>query len=231
MIKVFIVEEAPYLLDDMVSYLNHQGFDCSGGSDAKSVDNLISKNLPDIVVLDWRLSDDEGLLIAQQLRNDARTNQIGIIFLTSRGRLDDRVIGLKFVDSYHIKPIDLRELAAVISSIYRRLSTNSFTPELVWQLHEKTLELYSPDGVALTISYREFIILRELALSPTNPVSAQQIVETWGENWLTYEKNRLELLLSRLRAKIKLIHNDKSNPIRAMRNQGYHLMIPIELTE
>jgi DNA-binding response OmpR family regulator len=81
----------------------------------------------------------------------------------------------------------------------------------------------------LSLSHREFILLRELAQSSNAPVSAKQIIEAWGENWLHYEKNRLELSLSRLRRKIKNISDDSLNPVRAIRNQGYHLMIPIQV--
>ena len=74
-------------------------------------------------------------------------------------------------------------------------------------------------------------MLRKLAQQHAGPLSAKQIIEAWDEDWLTFEKNRLELLLSRLRTKIKNINDIKLNPIRAIRNQGYQLMIPLEIHE
>ncbi len=230
MIKVNVVEDNQFLLDDIIYSLNTRGFDCGGAVNAKSFDCLMLSKQPDIVILDITLPDESGLSIARRLRDSHKTKNIGIVFLTARGSLNDRIEGLELADSYQVKPIDYGELAAVITSVYRRLPTNgSFLENLVWQLHEKTLELHSPLGEILGVSYREYIVLQELCQSTTGPVSAKQIIEAWNENWLTYEKNRLELLLSRLRSKIKGLSNDKANPIRSIRNQGYNLMIVIEI--
>jgi len=230
MLKVCIVEDNQHLLEDIVYSLNTQGFDCYGAADAKSFNSLMLNKQPDMLVLDINLPDESGFSIAQRLRDNPKTKNMGIIFLTARGGLDDRVIGLELADSYQVKPVDYRELAAVINSVYRRLPASAHLGgEQVWQLYEKTLELRSPVGAVLGISYREFIVLRELSQGAISPVSAQHIVEAWDENWLSYEKNRLELLLSRLRSKIKAVSHYRDNPIRAMRNQGYKLMIPIEL--
>lgn len=230
MIKVYVVEDNPHLLDDAVSCLSSLGFDCYGASDARKLSVLITAQLPDVVVLDRILPGEDGLTISKRLRDGDKTSHVGIVFLTACGDLDERIEGLEFADSYLVKPIDYRELAAVITSIHRRsLSVDSFSEQKNWRLHEKTLELSSPFGGVIAISYREYVVLRELSQSLVEPVSAQHIVETWGEDWLTYEKNRLELLLSRLRVKIKSIDSGNINPIRSIRNQGYHLMIAIDL--
>ena len=231
MTRIYIVEDNADLLDNGILCLKAQGFDCYGASDAQSLNTLISEQLPDLVVLDWILPDESGLDIARKLRNNDQTKEIGIIFLTARSNIADRIAGLEFADAYHIKPIDYQELGAIINSINRRSATISpdKTAKSTWQLHSTTLALHSPAGEVLSLSHREFILLRELAQSSNAPVSAKQIIEAWGENWLHYEKNRLELSLSRLRRKIKNISDDSLNPVRAIRNQGYHLMIPIQV--
>ncbi|MDF1583712.1 MAG: response regulator transcription factor [Methyloprofundus sp.] len=230
MIRIYIVEDNTHLLEDITLCLNAQGFDCYGSPDAQSFNTLISKRIPDVVVLDWMLPDESGLAIAQKLRNNNQTKAISIIFLTARSDIGDRIAGLEFADAYHVKPIDYRELGAVISSIYRRSNTvNSQEKNLIWRLHKSTLALHSPDDQVLHLSHREFILLRELARSTETPVSAKQIIEFWGEDWMLFEKNRLELLLSRLRTKIKHMNGDTLNPIRTIRNEGYKLMIPIQI--
>jgi len=230
MIRIYIAEDNTHLLEDSILCLTAQGFDCHGAPDAHSFNALISERIPDVVVLDWMLPDETGLAIAQKLRTDERTKEIGIIFLTARSDISDRISGLEFADAYHVKPIDYGELGAVINSVYRRSNTiNSHKTKSTWQLHKTTLALHSPDNEILDLSHREFALLRELAHSPKTPVSAKQIIETWGEDWMLFEKNRLELLLSRLRTKMKNMSDDALNPIRAIRHEGYQLMIAIQV--
>jgi len=230
MIRIYIVEDNAQLLEDATLCLNAQGFDCYGASDGQSFNTLISERLPDIAVLDWVLPDETGLVISQRLRNNEQTNKIGIIFLTARSDIGARISGLEFADAYHVKPIDYLELGAVIKSIYRRMEIiNSSATKPTWHLDTGNLILHSPEGQSLNLSHREFILLRALANSPNTPVSTKLIIESWGEEWINFEKNRLELLLSRLRTKIKNISDDSLNPIRAIRHQGYHLMIPIQV--
>jgi len=231
-IKVYIVEDHSYLLEDIVHCLNEQGYDCEGAVNASYFYELISNKLPDVVVLDWMLPDEDGLAIAKKLRNDVKTKNIGIIFLTARSDVDDRIMGLEIADSYQVKPIDYRELGAIIDSVYRRSSIAVSPPdEADWKLYASTLELHSPLGQIISLSHREFVVLSEFSRAAVSnkPVSAQQIVELWNENWVTYERNRLELFLSRLRTKIKSISSNSINPIRAVRHEGYILIINIEI--
>jgi len=230
MMRIYIVEDSPYLLEDSILCLNAQGFDCYGAPDARSFTALISERLPDVVILDWMLPDESGLSIAKKLRENEQTKKIGIAFLTARSDIGDRITGLAFADAYHVKPIDYQELGAVITSIYRRTATTEpISTEPLWRLDTKRLTLKSPTNKTLILSHREFILLRQLAQTPNIPVSAKQIIESWGENWMIFEKNRLELLLSRLRGKIKAMSEDTLNPVRAIRNHGYQLVIKVQI--
>ncbi len=232
MIKVYIVEDQRYLLEDIVYCLNKQGYDCEGAVNASYFYKLINKQLPDVVILDWMLPDEDGLAIASELRGDSKTKNIGIIFLTARSNIDDRIMGLEVADSYQVKPIDYRELGAIINSVYRRSSVEIEAPDQPsWKLYEATLELHSPLGQIVYLSHRELVVLCELSRSAAanKPIAAQEIVELWNENWITYEKNRLELCLSRLRKKIKSISSSNINPIRAVRHEGYILIIKVEI--
>ncbi len=231
MIKVYVVEDRGHLLDDIVYSLRGQGHDCRGVHNVQKLEALIEQELPDIVILDWTLSGDDGLSIARKLRKNKITKQIGIIFLTARSSLHERLIALELVDSYQVKPVDYRELGAIIASIYRRLGVSEaqHIPEISWRLHEKSHELHAPSGHVLKLSFREYQLIAKLAENNLLTVSSQTIVELWGEEWAGYEKNRLELVLSRLRKKIMAVDPLISNPIQAVRNLGYSLQIPIKV--
>ncbi|NOQ76820.1 MAG: diguanylate cyclase [Methylococcaceae bacterium] len=232
MICVYVVEDNALLLEDILFSLNEQGFDCHGAVDAMGFDELVSKKIPDVVILDWNLSGQDGLTIAQRIHENERTNSIGIVFLSAKSRVDDRLSGLEFADAFLTKPVNYQELGAVIRSTFRRLSVLvPSATEPVWKLHQKTLNLCTPENEVLSLSYREYIVLRLLSMFPGEPIAVKDIVEAWGEDWLQFEKNKLELLVSRLRRKIKNISSVDFNPICSVRNGGYRLMLQIEVVE
>jgi len=211
--------------------MNTQNIQCKIINCQQIFKSLLINDLPDVVILDGVSADIDTLKIAKELRTNPHTQNIGIIYITTSLKLEERLLVLDVSDSYLTEPVDCRELAAVINNIYRRISSPklSATKE-TWQLSKQKIELRSQSGNIINLTYRELIILSTLAEEPSTPISAKTIIEAIGENWLSFEKNRLELLLSRLRSKIKPYCED-INPIKSIRNTGYKLMIPIKINE
>src|SRR5579872_4278261 len=114
---VIVDDEAP--AREMVGdYLKMHGFAvtlCDGG---KSLRGAIENNVPDLVVLDLNMPEEDGLSIIRDLKS--RTN-IPVIMLTATASPIDRVVGLELgADDYVAKPCELRELMARIRSVLRR---------------------------------------------------------------------------------------------------------------
>ena len=227
MISVILVEDHDGLREDVVLGLSAEGLQAQGVADGVAFDLLFRSAAPDVVVIDRMLPGEDGLSIARRIRSATTTKTTGIVFLSSLGSLDERIEGLGLADAYMVKPADMRELAAVISSVFRRLNPveKGRNPGL-WRILPHRLELISPQGRSTEISFNEMQILALLAEADGMPVSARRLVEAIGENWLQYEKNRLELILSRLRQKIRKVENVSANPIKSVRNEGYLLTIP-----
>ena len=68
MIKVYVVEDNNYLLEDIVHSLKFQGYDCYGVLDALAFNELLAKEVPDLIILDWNLPGEDGLSIAERLQ-------------------------------------------------------------------------------------------------------------------------------------------------------------------
>lgn len=228
MISVILVEDHDGLREDMVFGLNAEGLQAQGAADSIEFDRLFHSGAPDVVVIDRMLPGEDGLSIARRVRSATTTKRTGIVFLSSLGSLDERIEGLGLADAYMVKPADLRELAAVISSVYRRLNflEKGVTPGS-WRILPHRLELISPQGRSTALSFKEMQVLILLAEAKGLPVSARKLIEAMGENWLQYEKNRLELILSRLRLKIRSAETVSANVIKSVRNEGYLLTIPM----
>ena len=114
---IIVDDEAP--AREMVGdYLKMHGFTvtlCDGG---KSLRGAIETSVPDLVVLDLNMPEEDGLSIIRDLKS--RTN-VPVIMLTATASPIDRVVGLELgADDYIAKPCELRELMARIRSVLRR---------------------------------------------------------------------------------------------------------------
>lgn len=122
-LRIFLVEDNVDLREEIVFGLNALGLDVSGFRDAVSLYRALAVKTCNIVVIDVGLPGEDGFSIAKHLRN---TPFLGIVFLTARATLDDRLHGLSLgADAFLLKPIDLRELAATLSAVDRRIRSNT----------------------------------------------------------------------------------------------------------
>src|SRR6516162_4703580 len=122
---IIVDDEAP--AREMVGdYLKMHGFTvtlCDGG---KALREAIETAVPDLVVLDLNMPEEDGLSIIRDLKR--RTN-VPVIMLTATASPIDRVVGLELgADDYVAKPCELRELMARIRSVLRRSGPPKVAP-------------------------------------------------------------------------------------------------------
>ena len=88
--------------------------------DGTALDAVLESVSPDIFLLDVGLPGENGLSIARRIRR--RHPRLGIVMITGRGQLEDRLQGFREgADLYFVKPVDMRELEAAIRNLHRRL--------------------------------------------------------------------------------------------------------------
>src|SRR6201989_2995086 len=114
---IVVDDEAP--AREMVGdYLKLHGFEvtlCDGGP---SLRQCITKQVPDLIVLDLNMPEEDGLSIVRAVK---QSTDVPIIMLTATASAIDRVVGLELgADDYLAKPCELRELLARIRSVLRR---------------------------------------------------------------------------------------------------------------
>jgi DNA-binding NarL/FixJ family response regulator len=117
--NLVVVEDDESYRELVVSSLNQLGFPCRGVGCRQALQVALMSQQADIILLDLNLKDEDGLEIAKSLRD---TGRYGIIMMTTRGTIQQRIDGLATgTDAYLVKPIDIRELVAVIRNLHRRL--------------------------------------------------------------------------------------------------------------
>jgi len=123
-LKIVIADDDLKLVEAVQSYFDRTGFYkifvSNSGQEALS---LIHKIKPDVIILEKKLPDIDGLELCHQLKADEKTEQIPIIFLTAHDDIVDRVLGLESgASDYITKPFSLRELEARIKVVLRNWS-------------------------------------------------------------------------------------------------------------
>ncbi len=118
---VIVVDDEEDLREPTAAYLADQGLDVDEAGGGRALDGLMAKRVPALVVLDVTMPEEDGFSIAKRLR--AAHPAIGIVMLTARRDVIDRVVGLEVgADDYLMKPFEPRELLARIRAVLRRLS-------------------------------------------------------------------------------------------------------------
>ncbi|WP_130473035.1 response regulator transcription factor [Candidatus Magnetaquicoccus inordinatus] len=231
--KVAIVEDDADLCCSMVEFLSAMNYPVFGVESGERLLSRLTSESVDVVVLDVQLPGYNGFQIAEELRR-IRPN-LGIIMLTARSALSDRLHGLSSgADSYLLKPIDLRELAANIDAVARRLPL----PEKVaehgaesrnWRLERERCLLVAPDGSHLQLTGREFSLLRHLVEAGDTPIARTKLAGLLDGRESVVECNRLNVLLSRLRKKVQnSLHCEL--PVKSIHPLGYLMTVKCIIT-
>lgn len=218
------------------------GIDVTGVADATALYRELINKKYDIVILDVGLPGEDGFSILKHLRNSV---QIGIVMVTARGAVDDRVQGLNDgADAYMVKPVDLKELASVVNSLARRLqakmverrrqpqpSVEVTTAQLLptWKLCKTHWTLVSPDNASIPLTPKEYAFLSRLVEKCGQPVPKAHIIHAFGGDLDDFDFHRVEVMISRLRRKGKAITGELL-PIKALPGFGFSFTADCTLT-
>ncbi|MBZ0068503.1 MAG: response regulator [Thiobacillus sp.] len=228
---IYVTDDDPGIRELVAEYLTSQGYAVETAEDAISLDRLLAKRLPDLLVLDWMMPGEDGLSIARRLR--AQPGFPPIIMLSAKGEDIDRIIGLEVgADDYLPKPFNPRELLARIRAVMRRQSGAvapaaadtakrfQFGPFSV-NLVARTL---TRDGAEITLTTGEYELLEIFVTHANRALSRDWLMDQLrGFERDPFDRS-IDVRVNRLRKKIE---DDPASPayIRTQRGQGY-LFVP-----
>lgn len=220
-VKVVACEDSHLMREYITMGLDRHGISVEGVHSGPALDASMARQEPDIVILDIGLPGEDGYSIAERLRRERP--RVGIIMLTARDQLDDRVRGLDCgADLYFAKPVDIRELASAIGSLYRRLSVpGAPTPPSRWRLDATHACLMTPAGVVVELTDNELRFLSPLLERPGEVVDREALLEALDQRFDVYAVRRMETMVSRLRAKVQKASPGEPLPVRARHGRGY----------
>src|SRR5436853_1652756 len=115
---VLVTDSDRASLQQVVTLLERARYQVSRASDGRSALRSIAQQSPDLVLMEVLLPDQEGFEVCRRIR---RVSDVPIVFLSSRARAEDRVLGLKLgADDYVAKPCAPAELLARVGAVLRR---------------------------------------------------------------------------------------------------------------
>jgi len=224
--RILVVDDEPSIVDAVATALRYEGYEVEEASNGRDALAAVTRDEPDLVVLDWMLPDIAGIEVGKRMRE--RGFKTAILFLTAKDAVEDKVEALRAGgDDYVTKPFSLAEIVARIQAVLRR--TNGDLPGDVLRFADLTLdesrhEVFRGE-TPIELTATEFNLLRFFMLNPRRVLSKAQILQNVWHYDFGGNRNVVETYISYLRRKL-----DAAGPplIRTVRQAGYMLEVERE---
>ncbi len=219
MAVIYIVEDDESIREIEEFALKNAGHKVIGFEKARDFYKQIATVLPDLVLLDVMLPDENGNEIVKKLRRDPDTKKIPVIMVTAKTTELDLVKGLEDgADDYIKKPFSVMELISRVKALLRRTEPAEekqiSLDELVLDNDRHALRI---SGSTIELTYKEYELLHYLLINRGIVLSRDNIMdEIWG---IAYEgeSRTLDMHIKTLRQKL----GEYGSRIRTVRNVGY----------
>jgi two-component system, OmpR family, response regulator len=233
---ILVVDDDPHIRELLEEYLTENELRVSVAMSGKQMSEILSNEAIDLVVLDLRLSGEDGMAIARTLREQSA---IPIVMLTGVRDEADRVMGLELgADDYLTKPFSPRELLARIRTVLRRTKSAALAQArqgevrayrfAEFELNLRTRRLRRRDGPHIDLTNGEFNLLAALLAAPQRILTRDQILEASRVYDNEVYDRSIDVQVLRLRRKIE---SDPSQPqfIVTERGVGYIFNSAVEV--
>lgn len=202
--NILIIEDEKNLAAEMAEFLTKENYLCEIALTGQDASEKIAVNLYDFVLLDLGLPDYDGLDLLLEAQN--LDEKPGIIIITARGALEDKVKGLDLgADDYLAKPFSLVELHARIQAVARR-KFNISNPEIhagEFKVNIQSRKIFYNDQ-DIELTKKEFDLLLYLIMNKNKTLTRIQLYEhIWG-NLLDdqYDSNFIDVHIKNIRKKL-----------------------------
>lgn len=216
---IYIVEDDRNIQEIELFALKNSGYQATGFETAKEFYKALNEKLPELILLDIMLPDEDGLSILKRLRSRADTQKIPVILVTAKTSEIDKVKGLDGgADDYIAKPFGVMEMIARVKALLRRsggMEENMLTCGNVTLDGEKRMVYV--DGKTIELTYKEFELLKLLMKNHGIVISRDVIMERVWDSSFEGESRTIDVHVRTLRQKL----GDGGALIKTIRNVGY----------
>ena len=223
---IFCVEDEQNICELEVYTLQSVGMEAQGCGSGRELFALLEKQVPELIVLDIMLPDEDGVSILRRLHADKRYAHIAVIMATAKGSEFDKVKGLDSgADDYIAKPFGMLEMVARIKAVLRRCAAPRTSEEegeiiRIGQLEVNQLEhKVSVGGSEVVLTLKEYELLRKFLQHPGIVFSRDKLLnDIWGYEF-SGETRTVDVHIRTLRQKL----GDAGELIETIRGVGYRM--------
>jgi two-component system phosphate regulon response regulator PhoB len=230
--RVLVVEDEPDIAALIAYQLTREGYRVETASNGTEALAAVSREIPDLVVLDRMLPGLSGDEVLQSMKAEGATKSVPVLVLTAKREQEDRIEGLELgADDYLTKPFSPRELVLRVQAILRRMQEPAVeSGGRILRAGPLTVDVSSHqalmDGEQLALTPTEFRLLRSLMERKGRTQSRQQLLErAWSvESHLSdrLQTRTVDMHVRRLRTKLGAI----GDWIETVRGFGYRFRTP-----
>lgn len=230
-----VVEDDLTMRHLVMNYLQDHNIRAISASGRNEVAALFARDEPNLVILDLRLGQEDGLDLLREIRSHS---DVPVIITTGHRRDEiDRVVGLELgADDYITKPFGLRELLARIRAVLRRREAGQVAAQRdsergrcrfgAWQLDRRSRRLSDSSGVPVALTKGEYALLIAFLDAPQRPLSREHLLQATRIHEDVFDRS-IDVQVLRLRRKLE---TDPNAPrvILTERGVGYTFALPVE---
>lgn len=215
--RILVIEDAEAIRVSVESALAGAGFSVRSRPDGADLEAELTRARPDLVVLDVMLPGRDGFELLRVIR---RASAAGVVMLTARDEVEDRLRGLgEGADDYVVKPFVLAELVARVTAVLRRTGRTRPAVEIGDLVIDVEGGRARYGGADVELTSTEWKVLLYFARHRDRVVSKTQVLTAvWGYG--DYAPNLVEVNVSTLRRKLEA-HGPRV--LHTVRGQGYVL--------
>ncbi len=217
---IYIVEDDVNIREIERYALKNSGFEAVEFECGRDMCKALEKRVPNLILLDIMLPDEDGLDILADLRRNKSTRKIPIIMVTAKSTELDKVKGLDLgADDYITKPFGVMELISRVKALLRRTEEASAPSvitgaSIVLDMDKREV---TADGQVCELTYKEFELLKLLLLNRGIVLTREKIMDkVWGFEY-EGESRTVDMHIKTLRQKL----GEAGSFIKTVRNVGY----------
>ncbi|MCB0477122.1 MAG: response regulator transcription factor [Crocinitomicaceae bacterium] len=201
--KILLVDDEKDIRRIIAYNLEKEGFQIFEAKSGKEALGIVSKEFPDLIILDVMMPEMDGIEFCQELRSNPEFDKISICFLTARNEDYSQIAGLEAGgDDYISKPIKPKVLIARIKAILRRSNASDSAKS-----HSKVIEVDTEkyqvkfNGELVNLPKKEFELLALLYSQPNKVFERRYILSSvWGDDVIVSDRT-IDVHIRKLREK------------------------------